>query len=93
LQTKVPRAPVGSTFGLQGRTPNSGASVLRKNRPSSRAMNVLLLRVGIDLGCGGTLSPVFPDGTFEYILILRKPAVCKSAAAWSALWGTPSIKV
>lgn len=29
----------------------------------------LLLRVGIDKGCGGTLGPIFPDGTFEYVPI------------------------
>lgn len=29
----------------------------------------LLLRVGIDSGCGGTLGPLFPDGTFEYVPI------------------------
>lgn len=29
----------------------------------------LLLRVGIDSGCGGTLGPIFPDGTFEYVPI------------------------
>lgn len=32
-------------------------------------MNVVLLRVGIDTGCGGILSPIFEDGTFEYIPI------------------------
>jgi hypothetical protein len=32
-------------------------------------MKMLLLRVGIDLGCGGTLGPIFPDGTFEYVPI------------------------
>ena len=30
---------------------------------------VLLLRVGIDKGCGGSLSPIFPDRSFEYIPI------------------------
>jgi hypothetical protein len=29
----------------------------------------LLLRVGIDSGCGGTLGPIFSDGTFEYVPI------------------------
>ena len=29
----------------------------------------MLLRVGIDKGCGGTLAPLFNDGTFEYIPI------------------------
>jgi putative DNA base modification enzyme with NMAD domain len=30
---------------------------------------ILLLRVGIDTGCGGTLGPIFPNGTFEYVPI------------------------
>ncbi|GEM_PF-423201 len=29
----------------------------------------LLLRVGIDKGTGGTLGPIFPDGTFQYVPI------------------------
>lgn len=29
----------------------------------------MLLRVGIDKGCGGALSPIFKDGSFEYIPI------------------------
>ena len=33
----------------------------------------LLLRVGIDLGCGGALGPIFPDGTFEYVPIPESP--------------------
>ena len=37
------------------------------------AANILLLRVGIDLGCGGTLGPIFPDGTFEYVPIPESP--------------------
>lgn len=32
-------------------------------------MQILLLRVGIDLGSGGTLGPIFPDDSFEYIPI------------------------
>lgn len=37
-------------------------------------MNILFLRVGIDRGCGGTLSPLFSDGTFEYVPI---PEACE----------------
>ena len=37
------------------------------------ARKVLFLRVGIDLGCGGTLGPIFPDGTFEYVPIPENP--------------------
>ena len=29
----------------------------------------LLLRVGLDLGTGGALGPIYPDGTFEYVPI------------------------
>ena len=32
-------------------------------------MKAMLLRVGIDKGCGGALSPIFKDGSFEYIPI------------------------
>ncbi len=32
-------------------------------------MKALLLRVGIDKGCGGALAPIFKDGSFEYIPI------------------------
>jgi hypothetical protein len=32
-------------------------------------MNVVLLRVGIDTGAGGILSPLFPDGSFEFVPI------------------------
>jgi len=33
------------------------------------SMKALLLRVGIDKGCGGALAPLFADGSFEYIPI------------------------
>lgn len=32
-------------------------------------MKAMLLRVGIDKGCGGVLAPIFEDGSFEYIPI------------------------
>lgn len=32
-------------------------------------MNIVLLRVGIDTGCGGIHSPLFKDGTFEFVPI------------------------
>ncbi len=32
-------------------------------------MQVVLLRVGIDTGCGGIVGPLFRDGSFEYIPI------------------------
>jgi hypothetical protein len=33
------------------------------------AMKALLLRVGIDKGCGGTLAPILDDGSFEFVPI------------------------
>src|SRR5438093_346105 len=32
-------------------------------------MNIVLLRVGIDTGCGGMAGPLFSDGSFEFIPI------------------------
>ena len=32
-------------------------------------MKIVLLRVGIDTGCGGIHSPLFKDGTFEFVPI------------------------
>jgi len=32
-------------------------------------VNVVLLRVGIDTGCGGMAGPIFSDGSFEFIPI------------------------
>ncbi len=32
-------------------------------------MQILLFRVGIDLGTGGALGPIFPDKSFEYVPI------------------------
>ena len=37
-------------------------------------MKALLLRVGIDKGCGGCLAPIFKDGSFEYIPIPEERA-------------------
>jgi hypothetical protein len=36
---------------------------------------VVLLRVGIDSGCGGIQSPLFEDGTFEFICIPNRSGV------------------
>jgi hypothetical protein len=38
-------------------------------------MKVVLLRVGIDSGCGGIQGPLFKDGTFEFIPIPRKCSI------------------
>src|SRR5262252_5431470 len=36
---------------------------------------VVLLRVGIDAGCGGIQGPLFEDGTFEFMCIPDKKRV------------------
>ena len=49
--------------------------------PSRKA---LLLRVGIDRGTGGALSPIFADGRFEYVPIPEdRPTRCKLTFATS----------
>jgi hypothetical protein len=30
---------------------------------------VVLLRVGVDAGCGGIQGPLFADGTFDFVCI------------------------
>jgi hypothetical protein len=42
-------------------------------RPMTR--QVVLLRVGIDAGCGGIQGPLFRDGTFEFICIPDRKGV------------------
>jgi hypothetical protein len=39
----------------------------------NESRQVVLLRVGIDTGCGGMLGPIFKDGTFEFIPIPAEP--------------------
>lgn len=41
------------------------------------ARNVVLLRVGIDSGCGGIQGPLFKDGSFEFICIPDNKGVTK----------------
>lgn len=41
-------------------------AVVRNNK-LGHSIKILFLLVGIDRGCGGTLSPRFSDGTFEYV--------------------------
>jgi hypothetical protein len=36
---------------------------------SDKILKAVILRVGIDKGCGGALAPIFSDGSFEYIPI------------------------
>jgi hypothetical protein len=36
---------------------------------------VVLLRVGIDSGCGGIQGPLFQDGSFEFVCIPDKKGV------------------
>ena len=41
-------------------------------------MKILLLRVGIDKGSGGSLAPIFEDGSFEFIPIPEKCATSEN---------------
>ena len=41
------------------------ARLIRARLTYTVPMRALLLRVGIDNGCGGTLGPIFDDGSFE----------------------------
>lgn len=51
-------------------------------------MKILFLRVGIDRGCGGTLSPRFSDGTFEYVPIPESAdVITERALKYSQLIG------
>lgn len=43
-------------------------------------MKIIFLRVGIDRGCGGTLSPRFCDGSFEYVPIPESDQLLKGRA-------------
>jgi len=45
------------------------ARLIRVRLTYIAAMKALLLRVGIDKGCGGTLAPIFDDGSFEFVPI------------------------
>lgn len=45
-------------------------------------MKVLLLRVGIDSGCGGALGPIFPDSTFEYVPIPENPQYASTRSVY-----------
>ena len=33
---------------------------------------VSLLRVGVDLGCGGTQGPLFDDGSFDFVFMQKR---------------------
>ena len=54
-------------------------------------MKAMLLRVGIDKGCGGALSPIFKDGSFEYIPIPESdPETCETRTYQNTLGRTSS---
>src|SRR6202162_2038625 len=38
-------------------------------RRATMKKQVVLLRVGVDAGCGGIQGPLFDDGTFEFVCI------------------------
>jgi hypothetical protein len=54
-------------------------------------MKAMLLRVGIDKGCGRALSPIFKDGSFEYIPIPESdPETCETRTYQNTLGRTNS---
>src|SRR5207249_10567038 len=57
-------------FGRNRKNPVLSVPTVRIRKAKRRlTMSMLFLRVGIDRGCGGTLSPRFENGTFEYVPI------------------------
>ena len=51
---------------------------------------VVLLRVGIDAGCGGIQGPLFPDGSFEFMCIPDRHGVsCHTYGNMIGKDGTP----
>src|SRR5436309_4925177 len=54
-------------------------------------MNVVLLRVGIDSGCGGIQGPLFSDGSFDFIPIPSDSHV--RGHTYGNLWGRHKRKV
>jgi hypothetical protein len=44
---------------------------------------ILFLRMGVDLGCGGILGPIFPDGTFEHVPIPESPQSVSTRSIFS----------
>jgi hypothetical protein len=52
------------------RAANVNVSIQGKTPAMHRTMKqVVLLRVGIDAGCGGMQGPLFENGTFEFIAL------------------------
>jgi hypothetical protein len=46
-------------------------------------LKAILLRVGIDKGCGGALAPIFADGSFEYIPIPEEDKLSRELKTFS----------
>ena len=42
---------------------------IKRRHGASMSQKCVLLRVGIDAGCGGIQGPLFDDGTFEFVCI------------------------
>lgn len=55
-------------------------------------MNVVMLRVGIDSGCGGIQGPLFEDGTFEFIPIPKYSDIVQTAANENDAWNYGTLK-
>lgn len=40
--------------------------------PHGMSSQVVLLRIGVDAGCGGIQRPLFEDGSFEFVCLADK---------------------
>lgn len=52
----------------------------------------MLLRVGIDKGAGGALSPIFEDGTFEFIPIPKRDILSKETRTYGNTVGKKGLR-
>jgi hypothetical protein len=66
LQGRRPRPAVQTARGIEAaKMPGHH----KKKRLHRLRMQVVLLRVGIDSGCGGIQGPLFEDGSFDFVCI------------------------
>src|SRR5947209_11274602 len=66
LQGRRSRPTLRSSLGVEiVEMPDYGA----QEGGQTMSKQVVLLRVGIDSGCGGIQGPLFKDGTFDFVCI------------------------
>src|SRR5262249_8269170 len=66
LQGRRPRPSLQTALGVEtAEVPGQGAT----KGLHGMSKQVVLLRVGIDAGCGGIQGPMFEDGSFDFVCI------------------------